>query len=114
MARLAAVALIALFLPAASWSQSARNNVVTRQPEASQPAMPQSPSRHYGLPSGGYRFDSKAAHGLFAGVEVAPNTSFGLGMFGLKAQPSQGAPVTRREIDTRRSRRVGVGFSLKF
>ena len=113
MARLAAVALIALFLPAAGWSQSARN-MATGQPEASQPAMPKSPSRHYGLPSGGYRFDSKAAHGLFAGVEVAPNTSFGLGMFGLKAQPSQGAPVTGREIDTRRSRRVGVGFSLKF
>jgi hypothetical protein len=111
MARSAPVALIALVFSAAGWSQSARA-MATDRPEAS-PAEPRSPSRNYGLPSG-YRFDSRDAHGLFAAVEVAPNTRIGLGMFGPKASPSYGAPVTRREIDMRRSRRAGVGFSLKF
>ena len=114
MARLARVAWIALLLPAIGWSQPARN-AATGLHEASRPTEPKLQSRHYGLPRGVDRFGSDDAdRSLFAGVKVAPNGSIGLGMFGLKAQPSYGAPVTNREIDHRRSRRAGVGFSLKF
>ena len=114
MARLVGVALITLFSPATGWSQPVRD-IATSPYEVSRPAEPRPPSRHYGLSGDGNQFRrSEAGHGMLASVEVGANSSFGLGMFGLKPHASYGSPFTNREINTRRSRRAGVGFSLKF
>jgi hypothetical protein len=51
---------------------------------------------------------------MWAGRELAPNARFGLGMFGLKTTRTQGSPVIVRDIETRNTRRAGVGLSLKF
>lgn len=114
MARLVGVALITLFLPATGWSQPV-HNIATSPYEVSRPAEPKSPSRHYGLSGDGdHSRRSEDGHGMLASVEVGPNSRIGFGMFGLKPHASYGSPVTNREINTRRSRRAGVGFSLKF
>jgi len=47
-------------------------------------------------------------------TEIAPNTQFGFGMFGLKSEKSPLQPATGREIDMPKQRRAAVGFSLKF
>lgn len=50
----------------------------------------------------------------FAATEIAPNATFGIGMFGLRRERSGLAPATVREVNSRRTRRAGVGFSFKF
>lgn len=101
MVRLGSVALIVLSLPAAAWSNP------PAAPEGSE--RPQS----FHLPSASdhHRF---APDGPFGRAQIAPNTHFGVGMFGLKTEKTHLQPVTGREIDTRKQRRAGVGFSLKF
>ncbi len=50
----------------------------------------------------------------FATTEIAPNARFGIGMFGYKQERFGMAPTTVREVNSPRTRRAGVGFSLKF
>lgn len=50
----------------------------------------------------------------FAAAEIGPNATFGLGMFGLKQERFGMAPTTVREVNSPRTRRPALGFSLKF
>lgn len=47
------------------------------------------------------------------GTDLGSRGRFGVGMFGLKKDHLL-SPVTRQEVDAPKSRRAGVGFSLKF
>jgi len=51
---------------------------------------------------------------IFAGAEVSPKATVGLGMFGLKPERAQQMPVTARELGAPRTRRAGVGVRVKF
>ena len=97
MVRLTCVALLALSLPAVAWSGP--------------PATAAGKGRSFLLPQPHHRFESDPVIGR---AEIAPNATFGFGMFGLKYERSHLQPVTGREIDTRKQRRAAVGFSLKF
>ena len=101
MVRLGSVALIALSLSAAAWSNPLATAESSERPQ----------SFHLPPTSDHHRF---APGGSVGRAEIAPNTHFGLGMFGLKTEKSYLRPATGREIDTRKQRRAGVGFSLKF
>lgn len=99
MVRPGSVALIALSLPAAAWSN----------PPTADPA----PIRSFHLP--GPIFDHRLVPDAPIGrTEIAPNIQFGFGMFGLKPEKTHLQPVTGREINAPKQRRVAVGFSLKF
>ncbi|HET9397498.1 MAG TPA: hypothetical protein VFO45_01630 [Sphingomicrobium sp.] len=97
MVRLGSAALLALSLPAVAWSNP---------PDGDR-------ARSFHLPS--TSFDHRfAADGAFGQSEIAPNTTFGFGMFGLKMEKSPLRPATGSEIDARKQRRAAVGFSLRF
>ncbi len=51
---------------------------------------------------------------IFAGTALLPNTMFGLGLFGERANREPLAPVTAREINLPKQRKAAVGFSLRF
>jgi len=95
MVRLGSVALLALSLPAAAWSNP--------------PVHP----RSYLLPPAALdlRFVADAP---VPRAQIAPNAQFGFGMFGLKAEKALLPAVTGRELGMRKQRRAAVGFSLKF
>lgn len=100
MVRLGSVAMILFSLPAAVWSApraTAQNPDRTRSFH-----MPQ-PDHHANGPD--------AAIGR---TQIAPNTHFGFGIFGLNSERSHLRPATGREIDARKQRRAAVGFSLQF
>lgn len=97
MVRLGSVALIALSLPAAALCNPPTNNQPVRNFHLQQPSA-----------------DRFAPDGRFGRTEIAPNTHFGFGVFGLKSEKSHLQPVTVREIDAPKQRRAAVGFSLKF
>lgn len=75
-------------------------------------APPQSP---FALPDGPESASEDGRKsGMFAGAEVSPKSRLGLGVFGLKRDKGALPPVTVYEVNTRPSRKPGVGFSLKF
>lgn len=98
MVRLASVALIVLSLPVAAWSK----------PPATEPER----VRSFQLPPPADR--QFTLDGPFGRKEIAPNTHFGFGMFGLKSDKTDLRPATGREIIAPKQRRAAVGFSLKF
>ena len=57
------------------------------------------------------RFDTEDRLGR---TQIAPNTMFGFGVFGLKSDKSPLRPATGRELDLPKQRRAAVGISLKF
>lgn len=98
MARLGSIALIALSLPAAAWGD---------------PPPPESNrAPRYQLPRPDERRFEPS--GRLGRTEIAPNTHFGFGMFGLKPDVTHLQRVTGREINAPKQRRAAVGFSLKF
>lgn len=102
MVRLACFALLALSLPALAWGK----------PPAG--AVEKSPAnRNFSLADIG-SMDADYSARIGVKTDIAPNASFGLGMFGFKAERGQLAPATAREIGTRKTRRAGVGFSFRF
>jgi hypothetical protein len=98
MVRLGSVALIAISLPAAAWSNP--------------PSSSSEPLRTFHLPQPAA--DRFAREDRIGRTQIAPNTHFGFGMFGLKSEKSPLRPVTGREIDAPKQRRAAVGFSLRF
>ena len=98
MVRLGSVALLALSLPVAALGSPPAGSTAETE-------------RSFHLPKPHHRFESDTNFGR---TEVAPNATFGFGMFGLKYEKSHLQPATGREIDTRKQRRAAVGFSLKF
>ena len=98
MVRVTAIALFSLLLPA----------VALAIPPASTPDGTQ----RFQLPDPhADRFESGDRIGR---TEIAPNTLFGFGMFGLKSEKSPQRAVTGRELDLPKQRRPAVGFSLRF
>ncbi len=59
-------------------------------------------------------FRGFAPDGPAVQAEIAPNTRFGLGIFGLKLEKSPLRPATVREIETPKQRRAALGFSVRF
>lgn len=98
MVRLGSVALIAILLPAVAWSNP--------------PSSSSEPVRTFHLPQPSA--DRFAREDRIGRTQIAPNTQFGFGMFGLKSEKSPLQPVTGREIDAPKQRRAAVGFSLRF
>ena len=98
MVRLGSVALIAILLPAVAWSNP--------------PSGSSEPVRTFHLPQPSA--DRFAREDRIGRTQIAPNTHFGFGMFGLKSEKSPLRPVTGREIDAPKQRRAAVGFSLRF
>ena len=90
-------ALLAL-LPVSAWGQS--------------PSAPPPPVRSFELPT---TPDSWQSDGRpFAAAPIAPNATFGIGMFGLRQERSGMAATTVREVNSPRTRRAAIGFSVKF
>lgn len=110
MVRLTAMALLGLSLPVAVW---AAEPPAPASPAKSGIAAKSLPSRSFAL-SPGPSLSSDAFDRRKTYTEVAPNTRFGFGIFGLKTERSHRAPVTVREIGTPRTRRAGVGISVRF
>jgi hypothetical protein len=99
MARLACVALILISLPAAAWSDP--------------PDGAENRPRDYHMPRPSADHDYQP-HQNIGRAQIAPNTQFGFGMFGLSKEKSHLKPVTGRELDVPKQRRASVGFLLKF
>jgi hypothetical protein len=51
---------------------------------------------------------------MFAGKAMSPNTVLGFGVFGLRRERAALPPATVYEVNTRHSRKPGLGFSFKF
>lgn len=100
MVRLGSFALILLSLPAAAWSAPPTEPRASKHTDSFQ--LPRSADDR--------RFAPKAP----GRAEIAPNTHFGFGIYGLKPEKSYLQPATGREIDAPKQRRAAVGFSLKF
>lgn len=101
MVRQFAVALLLMSLPAAAWSKPPK------------PTDKADRERGFHMPQLAdlQRFE---ADGPQLKAEISPNSSFGIGIFGLKPDKTHLRPVTVREITVPRQRRAAVGFSLKF
>lgn len=110
MVRLAGMTLLGLSLPVAV---SAAEPPAPVSPAKSEIAAQSLPSRSFAL-SPGPSLSSEAFDRRKTYTEVAPNTRLGIGIFGLKTERSHQAPVTAREIGTPRTRRAGVGISVRF
>lgn len=100
MVRLVAFALILLSLPDAAWSSPPTDARTSKQPDSYQ--LPRSAN------------DRRFAPRTPGRAEIAPNTHFGFGIYGLKPERSYLQPTTGREINAPKQRRAAVGFSLKF
>jgi hypothetical protein len=101
MVRLVSDALIIFSLPAVAWGNPPMAAEDERQARSFQMPRPSADRRY--IPEG-----------PFGRAEIAPNTHFGFGMFGLKSEKAFLQSVTGGEIDTPKRRRAAVGFSLKF
>lgn len=109
MARLALAPLFLLLLPAPVWAQSAPNFGTSLQ-RALEPDRPEAFRRDFtiGQPSW-----LEPENRISITARIGPNLTAGIGMYGHKrdkAQPS----VTARDLSGPKSRRAGVGLSLKF
>jgi hypothetical protein len=115
MVRLASVALLVAVIETSAWSQSIGPASKPLSTEASR--MPENgrPTSSFSLP---HSLENSIGIGpnsrIFAGTEVSPNSVLGLGVFGPKRDRAALTPVTVYEINTRQSRKPGLGFSLKF
>lgn len=106
--------LVALVAPGVASAQSGFSLTLTPSVPPSKPQLP-APSRRLAMPVLDYVAPNGSIvlrRGLVAGVDVAPNATFGLGIF-------EGAPKRRiGAVDPaepeRRSKRAAVGLSLIF
>ena len=110
MVRLVVMALLGLSLPVAAWSAEPPAQAAPPKPEISAPQTYS--SRNFSLSPSSLSYE--AFDGFNTHTEIAPNARFGFGIFGLKKERSREAPVTVREIGTPRTRRAGVGLSVRF
>ncbi|HET9336941.1 MAG TPA: hypothetical protein VFO12_11120 [Sphingomicrobium sp.] len=110
MARLGFAPLFLILLPAPGWAQS-WPNAGTVQQRATQPERSEIFRRDFTI--GESRWDETDDR-ISISTQLGPNFTGGLGMFGQKRDKGYQKPVTGRELDLPKSRRAGVGFSLKF
>jgi hypothetical protein len=114
MVRLASVALLLAVVASPGWSQTSGPAPKHISPEAWRAGEPGVRQPRYVLP--GYPVDTgyDSSRRTFAGTEFSPNSRLGLGVFGPKRGSAAMPPVTVYEVNTRQTRKTGVGFSLKF
>lgn len=102
MVRLVSVALLMAAVETPGWSQSASPAPKAFSPEAWRISEIAIPNRN----------DTDTA--MFGGTDVSLNSRLGFGVFGLKRDPTALPPVTVYEVNSRPSRKPGLGFRLKF
>lgn len=110
MARPGFVLLFLILLPVPGWAQSSAN-VGSGLQRATQPDRSDSFRRDFTIGEIG-RVESDDR--ISISTEIGPNLTAGVGLFGPKRDKNYQRPVTGRELDLPKSRRAGVGFSLKF
>jgi hypothetical protein len=94
MVRLGSVALMLLLGSTPTWAQPSPNSHQWRIGEVARHAW----SRPISI----------------ASTEIAPNATFGLGVFGLKPDRARQPAVTVHETNMPRTRRAGIGLRLGF
>lgn len=114
MVRLASVALLLVAVVTPGWSQSLGPSAKLVSLEASRAGSPGLPQQQYALRGSSAETGEDSPGHMFAGTEFSPNSRLGVGVFGLKRSSATMPPVTVYEVNTRQSRKPGVGFSLKF
>ena len=110
MVRIGGIALILMALPAAASGKPAPGP--SSPGKLAQPTEEVRAFRSMAITPTPSDFDFTDRIGLK--TELSPTASFGIGIFGLKAERNRQAPVTVREIAAPKTRRAGVGISLKF
>jgi hypothetical protein len=113
MVRLASVALLVAVVITPGWSQSLGPTAKQLSSEAWR-GDPNVPQPRYTLPDYSADIGDDSPGRMFAGTEFSPNSRLGLGVFGPKRVSAAMPPVTVYEVNTRQTRKPGVGFSLKF
>lgn len=108
--RFAVIALLGLSLPVSAWSSEPAAQATPVKPDiAAQSELNGSLSLSPSSSLSRWESDELNTH-----AEIAPNARLGFGIFGLKSERSRQAPVTVREIDIPKTRRAGVGLSIRF
>lgn len=109
MARMGFAPLVLALASAPAWAQSSPNFGTGLQP-----AMERDPSKAY------YRNFTigesawlEPESNISITTKVGPNVTAGLGIYGFRQQMNY-APVTARDLAVPKSRRAGVGITLKF
>lgn len=110
MARLGSVSLVLALLPAAGWAQPSGMIGPVLQDSSRLPEQ-QHPPRSFVLQRNVW---PELPDRVQITAEIAPNTRAAVGMFGWKLDEHRQAPVTGRDFASPKSRRAGVGISLKF
>ena len=110
MARLGMVPLFLILLPAPAWAQSSANLGSGLQ-RMIPPERPDASRRDFAISETQW---GESGDRISVSTEIGPNLTAGLGMFGHKRDKGYLRPVTGRELDLPKSRRAGVGLSLKF
>jgi hypothetical protein len=109
MPRLGFAPLFLILLSAPAWAQSI--NLGSGLQRAAQPDQSEVSRRDFAIGETGW---SASDDRMSLSTKIGPNLSAGLGMFGHKRDKGYQRPVTGRELDLPKSRRAGVGLSLKF
>lgn len=109
MARLGFAPLFLIFLPAPGWAQATPSFGSGLQ----RPQSERSEISRRNFTVGETQWDETDDR-ISISTQIGPNLTGGLGMFGQKRDKGYQGPVTGRELDLPKSRRAGVGFSLKF
>ncbi|HXG81219.1 MAG TPA: hypothetical protein VNJ05_05415 [Sphingomicrobium sp.] len=110
MARLAHAPLFLIFVPASAWAQSSDNYGTSLQ-RALQSERSPAFSRDFTIGDSGWQEPQSQ---ISITTRIGPNMTAGIGMYGPKRDRGQQGQVTGRDLNLPKSRRAGVGISLKF
>ena len=110
MPRLGFVSLFLILLPVPAWAQSSANLGSGIQ-RATPPDRSNVSRRDFAIGEAQW---GESDDRISLSTNIGPNLSAGLGVFGHKRDKGYQRPVTGRELDLPKSRRAGVGLSLKF
>ena len=110
MARLGLAPLFLILLPASAWAQSPAD-VGTGYQRVTQPGRSDTFRRDFSI---GETQWLESDDRISISTEIGPNLTAGLGMYGQKRDKGYHRPVTGRELAQPKSRRAGMGISLKF
>lgn len=108
MTRLGSAFLLFALLSPPAWAQSP-TLIGPTSPQTTE--RPETVGRDFAI---GETQWAESEQGIRIGGEIGPNATAGLGMFGIKRIKDHQAPVTVRDFRTPKSRRAGMGITLKF
>jgi hypothetical protein len=110
MARLGVATLILALLPAPAWAQSSESFQPGLQ-HLTRPSQPDASRHDFVIGETNWRESDER---ISVWTKIGPNLTAGIGMFGYKRERAYQSPVTPRDLNLPKSRRVGMGISLKF